>query len=220
VSGAGERPSKRRTRTAEIVREYGPFPGVSSIGGVTFDGKKVWMAIGQSLQSFDPESGETGSSIPVVADAGTAFDGAHLFQLSGTQIRKIDPATGAVVATLPAPGEGPFSGMTWAEGTLWVATYRAGHVFQIDAETGRVLRTLETTRFVTGVTWVEGELWHGTLSDGHSDLRRIDPATGEELDRLEMPAGALVSGLESAGDVLYCGGAQHPKVRAIRRPTG
>jgi glutamine cyclotransferase len=119
--------------------------------------------------------------------------------------------------------------MTWAEGTLWVAMFRDGQIVQIDAETGRVLRTLQTTRFVTGITWIdgvegvegigggEGELWHGTMIDGRSDLRRLDPTSGEELDRIEMPAGAQVSGLESGGDVFYCGGAHSPRVRAVRR---
>ena len=84
---------------------------------------------------------------------------------------------------------------------------------------GAILRTIESNRFVTGVTWVEGELWHGTWEGDESELRRLDPATGEVLDRLEMPPGAGVSGLESdGGDRLFCGGGPSGKVRAVRRP--
>jgi hypothetical protein len=109
--------------------------------------------------------------------------------------------------------------LTWAEGTLWVGEYRARKIRQIDAETGAILRTIESDRFVTGVSWTNGELWHGTLEDDQSEIRRINPETGEVLDRLEMPAGVTVSGLEGDGaGVFYCGGASSGKVRAVRKP--
>src|SRR3546814_12053514 len=56
-------------------------------------------------------------------------------------------------------------------------------IHQIDPETGKILRTIESNRFVTGVTWVDGQLWHGTWEGDESDLRRIDPQTGQVLDR-------------------------------------
>jgi glutamine cyclotransferase len=109
--------------------------------------------------------------------------------------------------------------LTWAEGTLWVGEYRARKIHQIDPETGAILRTIESDRFVTGVSWVNGELWHGTMEDERSDLRRVDPETGEVLERLEMPAGVVVSGLEADGaGVFYCGGSTSGKVRAVRKP--
>lgn len=205
--------------TAEIVREYGPFPGVDNVGGVTYDGERVWFAAGNTLRAFDPASGETLRAIDVAADAGTAFDGRHLFQIAEDRIHKIDPATGRVVATIPAPGGGGDSGLAWAEGTLWVGHYRSRKIHQVDPETGAILRTIESNRFVTGVTWTGGELWHGTWEGDESDLRRIDPATGEVLERLEMPPGVGVSGLESdGGDRFFCGGGRSGKVRAVRRP--
>src|SRR5690349_19266880 len=204
---------------AEIVREYGPFPGVDHVHGVTYDGPHVWIAVGARLSAVDPASGTTLRSIEVAADAGTAFDGRHLFQLAGDRIQKIDPKTGQVLATIPAPGGGRDSGLTWAEGTLWVGQYRDRKIYQIDPETGAILRTIESNRFVTGVTWVDGELWHGTWEGDQSDLRRIDPRTGKVLERLEMPPGVGVSGLESdGGDRFFCGGGSSGKVRAVRRP--
>ena len=208
-----------RTSNAEIIREYAPLPGVDRVGGVTYDGKHVWLATGDTLQAMDPASGQRVASIDVAAHAGTAFDGRHLFQIAENQIRKIDPETGQVLATIPAPGGGGDSGLAWAEGSLWVGQYRDRKIHQIDAETGAVLRTIESNRFVTGVTWVDGELWHGTSEAGESEVRRIDPGTGEVLERLEMPAGTMVSGLESdGGDQFFCGGGSTGKVRAIRRP--
>jgi glutamine cyclotransferase len=209
-------------RSAEILHEYGPFPGVEHVHGVTFDGRHVWFAAGDKLNAFDPASGQTLRSINVAAHAGTAFDGRYLFQLAEDHIQKIDPKTGRVLATIPAPGGGADSGLTWAEGTHWVGQYRDRKIHQIDPQTGAILRTIESNRFVTGVTWIDGEFWHGTWEgDDDSDLRRVDLQTGEVLESLEMPPGAVVSGLESdGGDRFFCGGGgrRSGKVRAVRRP--
>ncbi|MBR1220590.1 glutamine cyclotransferase [Bradyrhizobium sp. U87765 SZCCT0131] len=204
---------------AEIIREYGPFPGVEQIGGVSFDGHNVWFAAGDHIATLDPDSGETGRSIAAPAHAGTAFDGRHLFQIAEARIQKIDPNTGQVLSTIPAPGGGGDSGLAWAEGSLWVGEYRACKIHQIDPESGAVLRTIVSNRFVTGVTWVDGELWHATWDDD-SDLRRIDPVSGEVLEVLDMPQGTGISGLESdGGDRFFCGGGRSAKIRAVRRPT-
>jgi glutamine cyclotransferase len=204
---------------AEIVREYGPLPGVDHVHGVSYDGQHIWFAAGDTLKSLDPRSGKTLRSIEVLAHAGTAFDGQHLFQIAEDRIQKIDPNTGRVLATIPAPGGGADSGLAWHEGTLWVGQYRDRKIHQIDPQTGAVLRTIESKRFVTGVTWVEGELWHGTWEGDTSDLRRVDPHTGAVLETLEMPPGVAVSGLESDGaEQFFCGGGRSGKIRAVRRP--
>jgi glutamine cyclotransferase len=200
------------------VREYGPFPGVVRVHGVTCDGRHVWFAAGDKLVAFDPASGEILRAIDVVADAGTAFDGQHLFQLAADRIQKIDPKTGRVLGTIPAPGGG-CSGLAWAEGTLWVAQYRDRKIHQIDPRTGAILHTIQSNRFITGVTWIDGELWHGTWDGDASELRRVDPRTGDVLQHLEMPPGVAVSGLESdGGDHFFCGGGRSGTVRTVRRP--
>jgi outer membrane protein assembly factor BamB len=208
-----------KPKPAEILREYGPFPEIDGVHGVSFDGQRVWFASGDRLNALDPESGEIVGALDIAADAGTAFDGTHLFQIAEAVIRKIDPKTGEVLGTIPAPGNGGNSGLTWAEGTLWVGQHHDRKIPQVDPDTGAVLRTIESDRFVTGVAWVDGELWHGTWQDEASDVRRIDPETGEVLERLEMPAGTGVSGLESDGsDRFFRGGGSSGKLRAIRRP--
>jgi len=211
--------SETTLKTAEIAREYGPYPGAEKVNGVTFDGQVGWFAAGTHLQSFDPETGLAGRTLDVAADAGTAFDGRHFFQLTADRIQKIDSKTGKVVSTIPAPGKGGDSGLAWAEGTLWVGQYRDRKIHQIDPDTGTILRTIESDRFVTGVTWVEGELWHGTWEENESDLRRVDPDSGAVLEHLQMPGGTGVSGLESdGGELFFCGGGASGTVRAVRRP--
>ena len=207
-------------RPAEIVREYGPFPGVERVGGVTHDGRQVWAATGPALQAFDPATGAPTRRLACDADAGTAFDGKHLWQIAEARIDKIDAASGRVLGSIPAPGGGGDSGLTWAEGSLWVGQYRDRRIHQVDPATGAIVRTIESDRFVTGVTWVDGELWHGTWEGDESELRHIDPADGAVLERLEMPPGTGVSGLESdGGDLFYCGGGRSGKVRVVRRPA-
>jgi len=208
-----------KSTTAEVIREYGPFPDVDGVNGVTYDGENVWFASGNKLNAFDPKSGKTVRAIDVAAHAGTTFDGEHLYQIAESRIQKIDPTTGRVLATIPAPGGGGDSGLTWAEGTLWVGEYRNRRIHQIDPTTGKILRTIESNRFVTGVTWVDGDLWHATWEGDESELRRVNPETGEVLERLQMPAGTNISGLESDGaDQFFCGGGKTGKVRAVRRP--
>ena len=203
----------------KIIREYGPFPGVEKVAGVTFDGEHVWFASGDKLNALDPDSGKIDRSIDVAAHAGTAFDGRYLYQIGEDRIQKIDPRSGRVVHTIPSPGGGKDSGMAWAEGSLWVGVYRDKKIHQVDPETGKILRTIESSRFVTGVTWVDGELWHGTWEGDQSELRHIDPETGEVLDLVEMPAGAHISGVESNGsDRFFCGSGTAGKVRAVRKP--
>jgi streptogramin lyase len=91
---------------------------------------------------------------------------------------KIDPVTGRVLATIPAPGGGGDSGLAWAEGTLWVGEYRERKIHQIDPETGAILRTITSDRFVTGVSWVDGTLWHGA---GEGDQARCVVSTRQPV---------------------------------------
>jgi glutamine cyclotransferase len=203
---------------ANITREYGPFPGIDAVHGVTYDGTQLWFASGDKLNAIDPTTGKQQRSLDVAAHAGTAFDGQHLFQIAENCIQKIDPKSGKVLATIPTPGGGD-SGLAWAEGSLWVGQYRERKIHQVDPDTGAILRTIESNRFVTGVTWVDGELWHATWEGDESELRRLDPRTGEVQESVQMPAGVGISGLESDGaDQFFCGGGRSGKVRAVRRP--
>jgi glutamine cyclotransferase len=189
------------------------------VHGVSFDGTRVWFASDDALRMLDPASGRVERSIALACDGGTAFDGHYLYQLTAAGIQKVEPATGAVVATIPAPEGDDNSGLTWAEGTLWMGQYRSARIVQIDPQSGKVLRTIQSNRFVTGVTWVDGELWHGTWDDEASDIRRVDLESGKVLEQLTMPRGTGVSGLESDGaELFYAGGGSSGKVRAVRRP--
>ena|SRR5262245_38680012 len=205
-------------KQANIIREYGPFPGVEAVAGVTYDGKNVWFASGDRLNALDPAGGTIERSIAVPAHAGTAFDGRYLYQIAESRIQKIDRETGEVLGSIPAPAGGGDSGLAWAEGTLWVGHYRERKIHQVDPETGKILRTIQSDRFVTGVTWLDGELWHATWEGDESELRRVDAGNGEVKEKIEMPAGVNISGLEADGrDQFFCGGGKTGKLRVVRR---
>ena len=206
--------------TAQISREYGPFPAVRDVHGVSFDGALIWFASGDRLNALDPVAGQVMQTFDIPADAGTAFDGKLLYQLADAMIRKVDPVSGVVTGYVPAPGGGEDSGLTWAEGTLWVGQGRGHRIHRIDPETGEILHTVESDRFVTGVTWIDGKLWHGTWQDEVSEIRQIDPQTGEVLASIDMPSGYGVSGLESNGrELFFCGGGGSGRVQAVLRPV-
>lgn len=61
-----------RRSAAEIERQYGPFPGVDHVHGVTYDGRRVTddgrhvrFASGDKLNALDPHSGKTLRTIDV-----------------------------------------------------------------------------------------------------------------------------------------------------------
>ena len=207
-----------KTTPAHIVRESGPYDDKPAVHGVSFDGRQLWFASGDHVNAVDPASGELRRSLDVQAHAGTAFDGRYLYQIADSRIQKIDPDTGAVLSSIPTP-DGGGAGLTWAEGSLWIGQHRARKIHRLDPETGAILDTIESKRFVTGVTWLNGELWHATWENEQSDLRRVDPHSGDVLERVQMPADVMVSGLESDGvDRFYCGGGASGKIRVVQRP--
>lgn len=209
--------AERKPASAQIIREYGPFPGIDAVHGVSFDGSRIWLASGDKLNALDPTSGKLAQTLDITADAGTAFDGQYLYQIAGDSICKIDPSNGRQLATIPVPDRG-CSGLAWAEGSLWVGGYQNRRIHRLDPNTGEVISTIESNRFVTGVTWLDGELWHGTWEENESELRRVDHHTGNVLESIHMPPDVGVSGLESNGrDRFYCGGGNSGKVRVALR---
>ena len=145
---------------------------------------------------------------------GVTYDGRQVWFASGDKLNAFDPSTGKTMRSIDVPAHAgtAFDGR-------FLFQIAEDRIQKIDPETGAILRTIQSNRFVTGVTWVDGELWHGTWEGDESDLRRIDPRTGEVLEQLDMPAGVGVSGLECDGrDQFFCGGGTSGKVRAVRRP--
>ena len=217
---AKDRQRSAAEQPAEIVREYGPFPGAQHVGGVSFDGSLVWFAGGEKLHAFEPATGASVRALDVACDAGTAFDGRHLYQIADDRILKIDPATGAILSTIPAPGGGRDSGLTWAEGTLWVgAVSRSKDPPDRSRAPARSCgRSNRTGSSPASPGWTASSGTGPGKATTPTSARSI-PQTGEVLTRLTMPAGTEVSGLESdQRDLFYAGGGKSGRVRAVRKP--
>lgn len=222
LRGSGKKAKKPpRSRRAAIVAEHA-VEGVERIAGVTHDGERVWIAdvTRGGLVAVDPKTGRTVRRlVDVPVEAGTAFDGTHLYQVAGGSIHRVDPATGAIVATIAAP-PGVTSGLAYAAGALWAGDFEDRTIRKLDPSTGRVLQTIRSDRFVTGVTWSGGDLWHGTDEGETSDLRRVDPDSGEVLERLELPPGVRCSGVEADGEGrLWFGDRRSGRLRAAKGAT-
>lgn len=69
----------------------------------------------------------------------------------------------------------------------------------------RVVRTLPHDRqaFTQGLLWHDGFLWESTGRYGRSQIRRLDPETGEVLHRVAVPREYFGEGLARVGDELY-----------------
>ncbi len=67
-----------------------------------------------------------------------------------------------------------------------------------------VLRTLphDTTAYTQGLLWWDGALYESTGQVGRSELRRIDPATGRAVQRVEISRAYFGEGLARVGDRL------------------
>ena len=172
---------------ATIVREYGPFPGVARVNGVSYDGAHVWIATGDTLNAIRSGERQDGAQ-------------ARRRRACGNRLRRPAPLPDR---RRPHPDGRPrdrprdrdhpdarrrrLGNGVGGRDAVGRATSRR-KIHQVDPETGAILRTLESNRFVTGVTWVDGELWHATWEGDESELRRIDPQSGEVLTQLDMPA--------------------------------
>jgi len=211
----------KQTNPAELLAQL-PISDVENVHGVTFDGELAWLATGDRLLGIDPVSGEERRSFEVPSEAGTAFDGEHLWQLAGGKIRRVNRDTGEVMRTIDAPEGGVnISGMAFAEGHLWLGGYKDKRILKLDPETAKVVRVIETDRYVTGVSWTDGGLWCGASYDGEpiSELRRIEPDTGNVAEAITLPEGVNCSGLEvnSAGGQIYFGSG--PNLRTAKLPS-
>ena len=206
-----------KTSAAEILREYGPFPDANNVHGVTFDGRHVWFAVRRQAERLRSREWKDGP----LYQCRRACRNRFRRQAPVSDRRGSHPEDRS--EDRPCTCDDPGAWRRWRlrsglgrRNALGRATSRPEDPPNIR----RILRTIESNRFVTGVTWIDGELWHGTWEGDESDVRRIDPQTGEVLERLEMPPGTGVSGLEcDGGDQFFCGGGSIGKVRAIRRPN-
>jgi hypothetical protein len=197
------------------------------VAGVAKDGDTVWLSLiseaGCELARFDTKAQSVASRVAMAKTSGMAFDGESLWGVTPDGIQRFDPRTMAVTRTLPRPPvEGFLSGLAIDGEALWLGSYHQKKLFKLDPETGEVLKTLATDRFVTGVAWAGDELWHAVDASEDetqpTELRRIDPATGRVLEAHAVDY--AVSGMSSDGEGLWCGDCSTGALRKVSRGAG
>lgn len=196
-----------------------------TVAGVTFDGETVWASLFTgdqgSLARIDRKSGKVLSRVPTASVSGLAWDGKNLWGCSREGILCLDPETLQIVRTLPRPNvPGFLSGLAFDGEALWAGDYNGKKLLKIDRETGAVLKTVASDRFVTGITWANDQLWHATSTDEgmaeeKAELRCIDPDSGEILENHPLPY--VISGLEFDGVNFWCGDCNTGSLRSVTR---
>lgn len=64
-------------------------------------------------------------------------------------------------------------------------------------------RPHDTSAFTQGLLWHESELYESTGLEGESTVRRVDLATGEVRQRIDLPGDFFAEGLALVGDRLF-----------------
>jgi hypothetical protein len=200
---------------ADIIQRATPIAG-RRIHGVTYDGKLVWYAADTEIVGYNPETDRVTTRLTVPATAGTAYDGRYFYQIAGAEILVVDRES-RIVRRLPAPNGTDDSGMAYADGYLWVGQYKAAKIHQIDAQTGEIVKTLTSDRYVTGVSCVDGDVWHGVDEEGGpSELRALAPdGSIREVIRFDSPVS--IAGIESDGQGGFWCGADRDSLWHVRR---
>jgi len=197
--------------------------------GIAFDGSDIWVAVSGSRQIVRVDAGEFGVNARVnvgrlpVGMLATA-DG-RILSLVETD-RKIwqqSPGGGrsgnlAIIGDCPQAfaGDGRF---------VWVATYvgctsAASKVFQIDARTGRTVRSFDLDANLFDIAVGKGGVFTVHALEDESVVRIIDPASGE-VGQLEL-AGQRLLKIAANDSGVFAGGIMNDAgiVDSLAEPIG
>jgi hypothetical protein len=157
----------------------------------------VWVAGGEGVAHVDPATGEVVADIrvPGTGDYGRIAVGQGSVWVTAPELRpdgsrgnlvRIDPATDEVTATMNIGG--PIQGLAVGDGSVWVTVPDdvASTVYRVDPSTERVADSIRVSVAAGSVLLAEGSVWVNHEWAGGS-VDRIDPATGDVVDELDVP---------------------------------
>lgn len=117
----------------------------------------------------------------------------RLWVISGGKsiVTQIDPETNAVNRRVQVPH--PVAYGTIAHGSLWLVSYGDNALVELDAESGKLIRTLETSpqlplKDPVGIAVTGHDLW--VLNHHNSKLLRINEQTGKLTQTTRLPGDA------------------------------
>ena len=127
---------------AEIVREYGPFPGVEQRARRHLRRPARLVRVRRQAERARSRERQDGARARrrrrMPARRSTA---STCSRSPRTASRRSIRRPAACSPRSRRPATAAISGLAWAEGTLWVGQYRDRKIHQIDPETGAILRT-------------------------------------------------------------------------------
>ena len=130
---------------AEIIREYGPFPGVEQRARRHL--RRRARLVRLRRQAERARSGRAArrcarsTSPPTPARPSTASTCSRSPRIAS---RRSIPRPAACSPPFPRPAEAAIPGSPGPRASLWVGQYRGRKIHQIDPETGAILRTIES----------------------------------------------------------------------------
>ena len=205
--------------TAEILREYGPFPDISQVHGLTFDGHHIWFASGDRINALDPASGKIacwGQNLYGQLGNGPSASLLDEPQAVPVMVQKVDDATEVV------GGDGHACAR---RRTGAVACWGRNDRGQLGAGVDSNWITRVPVRDLTDAIALSSGPWHvcaarssgtvacwganegGQLGDGSTSLQRIPVSVRELQGARDVAAGGSHTCAQRVDGVAVCWGA-------------
>ena len=198
-----------------------PFRARDRVAGVTYDGQHVWFASGDKLNAFDPTSGKARAHDRCCSSCRNGLRWpAPVPDRRGSHPEDRSDNRPSARNYSAAPGGGGDSGLTWAEGTLWVGGPGTANLHQIDPQTGAVLRTIESQPLRHRRHWWMRELPGtppGKVTRANCGTSILKRAKGLASSRCR-PTYTLRAPDSDGADRFFCGGGNTGKVRPCAGP--
>jgi peptide/nickel transport system substrate-binding protein len=176
------------------------LPAGSSPAGIAVGDGSLWVAdhVGAALLRIEPTSGD---AVPVELDglpSAVAFTPQGVWvAVAPGGVARVDGDRVAFEATV---GQGP-SAVTFAFGSIWVASELDASVTRVDPSTGRVQAAVPVGEGPQSLANAGGQLWVASPQDG--SLAAIDPASDSVVSTIPITGEA--SSLATASGDLWLG---------------
>ncbi|HEY5242634.1 MAG TPA: universal stress protein [Polyangiaceae bacterium] len=211
----------RTTDLARLVREYEVPDTTEIVHGIAFDTSRLVVASGPYLSRLVPDSGRAVEQLETwPAHGGLAHDGHYLWQVGRGGLQQVDLRTGLPVRSVALELD-DIAGLECIDEDLLVlhaggrSLTRIATIDHADSVEAAVVAEVRTSLPLRGLAWSGAELWSSTAGA----LIRIDPDSGQMLERIALPGAVEVCDL--AGDLegrLWCVDGTSGRVRVFARP--
>lgn len=193
----GEEWDTPNPRPATICDEGGiktfKAPSTKVPAGIEFLKRDLWVGQTGVLYRLNRETGRVKREIPMQGSImDIATDGKRLFAVesnwtAGGSIYELDPETGAIIGKMmnsPSIEKGSgANGIAYANGMLYILSGMRGILYEVDPDSGKVLKSVQTPeRWLTGLAY-DGE---HLVAGSRTALFLLDPQSGAVVRKVPV----------------------------------